>query len=113
MLLFWIETGLPAEISLRFVRKSSLAFEILVGPAVPTEVVVVVIGALLLLLGVTSVLEIVALGEATTFEVGTLFLMKISCKAIAIPTLITTVVVVTLIVATFPVATLVVGEATM
>ncbi len=50
MLLFWIETSLPAEISLRFVRKSSLAFEILVGPAVPTEVVVVVIGALLLLL---------------------------------------------------------------
>jgi hypothetical protein len=45
MLLFWIETSLPAEISLRFVRKSSLAFEILVGPAVPTEVVVVVIGA--------------------------------------------------------------------
>lgn len=120
MLLFGVCALFAPEVSEIFVGKTALNFrviEILVcaHPASASVVGrIVVISALLLLL--STMLEIVALGVATSLVEAALFLLKISTAAIAsvvVTTLVSTIEVSTfVVVATFPEGTLV-GEATM
>jgi hypothetical protein len=120
LLLFGVCALLAPEVSEIFVGKTTLNFrliKILVGahPACASVVGrIVVISALLLLL-LSTMLEIVALGVATSLVEAALFLLKISTAiaSVVVTTLVSTVEVSTfVIVATFPEGTLV-GVATM
>jgi hypothetical protein len=120
LLLFGVCALLVAEVSEIFVGKTGLNFrliKILVGAHPASASVVgriVVISALLLLL-LSTMLEIVALGEATSLVEAALFLLKISTAiaCVVVTTLVSTVEVSTfVVVATFPEGTLV-GVATM
>jgi hypothetical protein len=120
LLLFGVCALLVAEVSEIFVGKTALNFrliKILVGAHPASACVVgriVVISALLLLL-LSTMLEIVALGVATSLVEAALFLLKISTAiaSVVVTTLVSTVEVSTfVVVATFPEGTLV-GVATM
>ncbi len=120
MLLFGVCALLAPEVSEIFVGKTALNFrviEILVGAHPASASVVgriVVISALLLLL-LSTMLEIVALGVATSLVEAALFLLKISTAiaSVVVTTLVSTIEVSTfVVVATFPEGTLV-REATM
>ena len=121
MLLFGVCALLAPEVSEIFVGKTTLNFrliKILVGAHPASASVVgriVVISALLLLLLLSTMLEIVALGVATSLVEAALFLLKISTAiaSVVVTTLVSTVEVSTfVVVATFPEGTLV-GVATM
>jgi hypothetical protein len=120
LLLFGVCALLAPEVSEIFVGKTTLNFrliKILVGAHPASAGVVgriVVISALLLLL-LSTMLEIVALGVATSLVEAALFLLKISTAvaSVVVTTLVSTVEVSTfVVVATFPEGTLV-GVATM
>jgi hypothetical protein len=120
LLLFGVCALLAPEVSEIFVGKTTLNFrliKILVGAHPASASVVgriVVISALLLLL-LSTMLEIVALGVATSLVEAALFLLKISTAiaSVVVTTLVSTVEVSTfVVVATFPEGTLV-GVATM
>ena len=115
MLLFRVCALLAAEVSEIFVGKTALDFrviKILVGAHPASASVVgriVVISALLLLL-LSTMLEIVALGVATSLVEAAFFLLKISTAvaSVVVTTLVSTVEVSTfVVVATFPKGTLV------